>query len=53
MSPDDRARRDELELAVVRLRDSKTTLNEDEYYQRLENLMLELAKVYSTSSTNR
>jgi hypothetical protein len=53
MSPEVRARRDELELAVMRLRDAKATFGEDQYYQRLENLMLELAKVYSTGSTNR
>jgi hypothetical protein len=47
MPPETRARRDELELAVARLRDSKEKLGEDEYYRRLENLMIELAKLYS------
>jgi hypothetical protein len=40
-----RARRDELELEVEKLRDQKSTLNEDEYYRRLEPLMVELAKI--------
>ncbi len=47
MSPELRARRDELELAIAQLRDSKSNLGEEEYYRRLENLMLELAKLYS------
>lgn len=47
MPPELRARRDELELAVARLRELKPTLTEEEYYRRLENLMLELAKIYS------
>ncbi len=40
-----RARRDELELMVAKLRDSKAKLNEDDYYRQLEPLMLELAKI--------
>ena len=40
-----RARRDELELAVAKLRDSKEKLNEDDYYHQLEILLLELAKL--------
>lgn len=46
MPPEVRARRDELELAVARLREAKAAYPEDEYYRRLENLMLELAKIY-------
>ena len=49
MPPELRARRDELELSVARLRELKPTLNEDEYYRRLEQLMLELANVYSAT----
>lgn len=40
-----RARRDQLELAVAKLRDSKEKLNEDDYYHQLEILLLELAKL--------
>jgi hypothetical protein len=48
LSPDLRERRDELERAVVRLRETKSSLREDEYYQKLEQLMLELARLYSS-----
>jgi hypothetical protein len=41
-----RARRDELELAVLRLREAKTDLPEEEYYRRLEELLLQLARLY-------
>jgi len=41
-----RARRDELELAVATLRDEKAKLAEADYYQRLEKLLLELARLY-------
>jgi len=46
MLPEVRARRDELELAVARLRDSKEKLGEEEYYRRLEIMMTELATLY-------
>ena len=48
LSPEIRAKRDELERAFAKLRDLKASLNEDDYYRRLENLMLELAKLYSS-----
>jgi hypothetical protein len=41
-----RARRDELELQIAGLRASKKELSEDEYYQRLELIVVELAKLY-------
>jgi hypothetical protein len=43
---DVRKRRDELELAIADLREQRPQLSEDEYYARLEQLMLELARVY-------
>jgi hypothetical protein len=39
-------RRDELELKIAALREEKEQLKEDEYYGRLEELMLELARLY-------
>ena len=45
-----RARRDELELEIAKLRESKTQLAEDEYYGRLEKLLLELARLYESDS---
>ena len=47
LSPGIRERRDELEMSVARLRETKDSLPRDEYYRRLEQLMLELAKLYS------
>jgi hypothetical protein len=41
-----RARRDELELALANLRDTKAALPEEEYYKKLEPLLLELARLY-------
>ncbi len=39
-------RRDELELKIAALRDEKGKLKDDDYYSRLEELMVELAKLY-------
>ena len=41
-----RQRRDELELAIARLRVQKNDLAEDDYFGRLEKLAIELARVY-------
>lgn len=46
LAPEVRARRDELELAVARLREEKANLAVDEYYRRLELVLLELARIY-------
>ena len=46
-----RARRNELELAVAKLRDSKEKLNEDDYYHQLETLLVELAKISTQHSS--
>ena len=53
LSPETRTRRDELELTLARLRDTKGNLDSEEYYQRLEQLLLELAKLYSTTNAAR
>jgi hypothetical protein len=42
-----RQRRDELELKIAALRERKDSLKESEYYDGLERLMLELARVYA------
>jgi hypothetical protein len=42
-----RERRNQLELEVATLRNEKDKLGEDEYYSRLEKLMLELARLYA------
>jgi hypothetical protein len=41
-----RQRRDQLELSIAALRDQKSKLKDDEYYERLEKLMVELARLY-------
>jgi hypothetical protein len=41
-----RQHRNQLELAIAALRDQKTQLGADEYYKRLEPLMIELARLY-------
>jgi hypothetical protein len=46
LSPEVRARRDELELQLSVLREKKPKMNEEKYYQELEKLLLELAAVY-------
>ena len=46
LSADEKARRDKLELEIAGLRSQKAQLAEDEYYRRLEPLLLELARLY-------
>jgi hypothetical protein len=46
MPPELRRRRDELELQVLQLRDGRARLSEDEYYRRIDPLLVELARLY-------
>lgn len=46
MPPKVRQRRNELELAMAALRADRDGLGEDDYYARLEPLMIELARLY-------
>lgn len=48
LSPEVRQKRDALELAVFKLRDQKATLPENEYFKRLEQLLVELAELYES-----
>lgn len=50
LPPAVRARRDELELAIDRLREAKGRMAEAQYYQALEGLLLELAQLYESHS---
>ena len=50
LSEQTRRRRDDLELAISKLRELKATLKEDAYYQQLEPLLLEMARLYESSS---
>jgi hypothetical protein len=46
LAPELRARRDSLELSIAKLRDSKKEMDEEAYYGKLEQLLLELARIY-------
>jgi hypothetical protein len=46
LAPEVRARRDKLEQQIAALREKKEKMNEEKYFQELEKLLLELAKVY-------
>jgi hypothetical protein len=41
-----RAKRDKLELEVIKLRDTKENLSEDEYFSKLEKLLYKIALIY-------
>jgi hypothetical protein len=49
LSPTVRLRRNQIEEEVEQLRESKDTLPVDEYYQRLEVLLLDLSRLYESS----
>ena len=44
-----RAKRDELELSVAKLRELKSQMSEEEYYAKLEKLLSELARLYGST----
>lgn len=45
-----RQKRDALELDLARLRDKKASMEEKEYYDELEGLLLQLARLYQSAS---
>ena len=49
MPPDRRARRDQLELQVMALRDTRASLSDDDYFAKLEPLLREIARIYEQS----
>jgi mannose-6-phosphate isomerase-like protein (cupin superfamily) len=49
LSPEQRARRDELEAQIETLRSRKKEMQEDEYYRDLEKVMLELGSIYGVA----
>jgi hypothetical protein len=53
MPADVRARRDELELAIAKLRESKAAMKEDDYYSRLETLLIEMSHLYEKGDNPR
>jgi hypothetical protein len=44
-----RRRRDQIELEVLHLRDGRPRMSDDEYYRRVEPLLLEMARLYRKS----
>jgi len=52
LAPQVRLRRDEIELAVSKLREAKATMKEDEYYKQLEPLLVEMARLYGSSGSD-
>lgn len=48
LSPEVRARRDELEQKLSALRSSKKQMQEDEYYKQLEAILVETAQLYQS-----
>jgi hypothetical protein len=52
MSPELRAKRDRLELEVIKLRDSKDKFSEDEYFSRLEKMLYDIAQIYKQTDRN-
>jgi len=53
MPPELRARRDQLELQVMALRDAKAQLSKEEYFAKLESLLREIAQIYEQTTTGR
>ncbi len=49
LSPETRAERDRLEMAVFQLREKKSTLDDDAYYAELEKVLLELSRLYEAA----
>jgi hypothetical protein len=52
LPPEVRRRRDELELQLAELRDRKSDFTEDDYYARIEPLLLEIARLYASTETD-
>ncbi len=53
MSTELRARRDKLELQVMRLRDRRDTLSEADYFAQLESFLFDIAQVYEQAELGR
>ncbi len=53
MPPQLRSQRDRLELEVVKLRDTRKSFSEDEYFSRLERLLYDIAQIYEQTDDER
>jgi len=52
LSPQVRARRDELERNLAALRQKKASVSEDEYLSLIEPILVELARLYESTQQN-
>jgi hypothetical protein len=52
MPPQLRAKRDKLELEVIKIRDAKESFSEEEYFTKLEKLLYEMAQTYEQIEKN-
>jgi hypothetical protein len=50
LSPEQRHKRDALELEIGKLREKKASINEDEYYKQLEALLTKLSEIELTNN---
>ncbi len=50
LSPETRVQRNALELQLAEIRTQKSVLEEDEYYKKLEPLLLQLARLYQSKT---
>jgi hypothetical protein len=53
MPPELRAKRDRLELEVIKLRDSKDNFSEEEYFSRLEKMLYDIAIIYEQADKSQ
>ena len=47
LTPELKVKRDNLEMEIIKLRDSKEQYSEEDYFKKLENLSTEIAKLYN------
>lgn len=52
MPPQLRAKRDQIELEVIKIRDAKESFSEEEYFTKLEKLLYEMAQTYEQIEKN-
>jgi hypothetical protein len=53
LSPETRARRDELERQMSALRAHKSTMSEDDYYKQLDSIMVQTARLYESDQAKK
>jgi len=51
LSPEQRQKRDALEIEIAKLREQKTSMSEDEYYKQLESLLTKLGEIELTNDS--